>query len=118
MRKPVTAPEKLQVTPLHGLTVAASFRASRGWAWPPPSSPARSSPFAQEKGVLHGGRWSSRPKKIAGLDFSETQRKQLLKGLNDLAKDFEKLRKVPLPNAVPPALRSRPSCPGLPCREA
>jgi len=50
--------------------------------------------------------------KIAGLSFTEVQRKQLLKGMNSLAEDFKKLRAVPLPNAVPPALRFSPLLPG------
>ena len=67
--------------------------------------------LAEEKGALTE-EVGLQAEKVAGLTFTDAQRKQLLKGMNDLRKDFEKLRAVPLPNGVPPALRFSPSCPG------
>jgi Asp-tRNA(Asn)/Glu-tRNA(Gln) amidotransferase A subunit family amidase len=67
--------------------------------------------LAEEKGALTE-EVVLQAEKVAGLAFTDAQRKQLLKGLNDLSKDFEKLRKVPLPNGVPPALRFSPLLPG------
>ncbi|MGE5235415.1 MAG: amidase [Acidobacteriota bacterium] len=46
--------------------------------------------------------------KIAGLEFTDAERDLMLKGLDQLEADFEKIRAVPLGNAVPPALRFAP----------
>ncbi len=46
--------------------------------------------------------------KIAGLQFSETERKLMVEGINDLREDFEALREVPLPNSISPALSFDP----------
>ena len=67
--------------------------------------------IAQEKGSLTE-EVVLQAEKVAGLTFTDAQRKQLLKGMNDLRKDFEKLRAVPLPNSVSPALRFSPLLPG------
>ena len=67
--------------------------------------------LAEEKGALTE-EVVLQAEKVAGLHFTDAQRKQLLKGLNGLAQDFEKLRKVPLPNEVAPALRFSPLLPG------
>ncbi len=68
--------------------------------------------LAQEKGALTE-EVVLQAEKIAGLAFTEPQRKQLLKGLESLAKDVGALRALPLPNSVPPALRFSPLLPGV-----
>ena len=50
--------------------------------------------------------------KIAGLSFTNKQKDLMVKGLNGLGEDFDKIRTVPLPNGVPPALRFSPLLPG------
>ncbi len=42
---------------------------------------------------------------VSGLDLPEDQRAMMIEGVNGLLADFEKLRAVPLDNAVPPAWR-------------
>lgn len=51
--------------------------------------------------------------KLAGLDFSDDERELMLKGLDELRSDYEKLREVPLDNSVPPALHFDPVLPGM-----
>jgi len=50
---------------------------------------------------------------LAGLDFTDEERELMLKGLDDLRKDYETLRKVPIDNSVPPALHFQPQLPGM-----
>src|SRR5258708_8877405 len=42
--------------------------------------------------------------KLIGLNFSDAKQDSMLNDLNDLRTNYENLRKVPLPNSVPPAL--------------
>jgi Asp-tRNA(Asn)/Glu-tRNA(Gln) amidotransferase A subunit family amidase len=51
--------------------------------------------------------------KIAGLTFTEAQRDRLVNGVNSLSNRIDALRKVELPNSVPPALRFDPVLPGM-----
>jgi Asp-tRNA(Asn)/Glu-tRNA(Gln) amidotransferase A subunit family amidase len=51
---------------------------------------------------------------VAGLSFTEQERALMLKGLDDLRESYAKLRAVPLPNDVPPALRFDPVVSGAP----
>jgi len=49
---------------------------------------------------------------LAGLTFTDDERKLMEKGVGDHLLNFERLRAVPLDNAVPPALLFRPLLPG------
>jgi len=51
---------------------------------------------------------------IAGLSFTDEQREQMLRGLNQNVQSYTRIRQVELPNAVPPALRFDPNPPGAP----
>ncbi|HZV35554.1 MAG TPA: amidase family protein, partial [Verrucomicrobiae bacterium] len=46
--------------------------------------------------------------KISGLDFSDAQINQMLRGLNSDVKDYQTIRTVPLPNSVPSAMLFNP----------
>ena len=46
--------------------------------------------------------------KIIGLEFTKEKRELMLEGVQDHREDFEALRKVPLPNSVPPAFAFNP----------
>ena len=59
---------------------------------------AADKPALTEKMIRQAG-W------IAGIDVSDDHRKLMLEGMQDLLGDLEKLRAVPLSNAVAPALR-------------
>jgi Asp-tRNA(Asn)/Glu-tRNA(Gln) amidotransferase A subunit family amidase len=48
---------------------------------------------------------------LAGLEFSESERDMVLKGLADLRGDFDKIRALALPNSLAPALRFEPARP-------
>ena len=111
MRKPLTAPEKPQVAPGHGLDRRRFMARLAGLGVASAAFPGTLLALAEEKGALTE-EVVLQAEKIAGLSFTEAQRKQLLKGLNSLAEDFKKLRAVPLPNSVPPALRFSPLLPG------
>jgi Asp-tRNA(Asn)/Glu-tRNA(Gln) amidotransferase A subunit family amidase len=50
--------------------------------------------------------------KITGLVFTESERKMMVKRLNDRLDSYEKLRTVKLDNSVPPALNFTPLPPG------
>lgn len=50
--------------------------------------------------------------KIAGLEFSATDRDLMLEGVEENLAAFRELRKVAVPNSVPPALRFDPLPPG------
>jgi len=50
---------------------------------------------------------------LTGLHFSDPQRDLMVKGLEDLEKDYARLRTVVLDNSVPPALRFDPASPLL-----
>ena len=45
---------------------------------------------------------------VAGLEFTEAEREQMVRGLNRQLEAYRALRSVPLPNGVPPALRFDP----------
>jgi Asp-tRNA(Asn)/Glu-tRNA(Gln) amidotransferase A subunit family amidase len=51
--------------------------------------------------------------KIAGLEFTDTERELMLSGVEELREDYEKLREVVLDNSVPPALHFDPVLPGM-----
>jgi Asp-tRNA(Asn)/Glu-tRNA(Gln) amidotransferase A subunit family amidase len=51
--------------------------------------------------------------KIAGLEFTEPQRNQLLTGLNNRLRSYAQIRALQMPNAVPPALHFDPVLPGM-----
>jgi Asp-tRNA(Asn)/Glu-tRNA(Gln) amidotransferase A subunit family amidase len=51
--------------------------------------------------------------KIAGLEFTEPQRNQLLNGLNNRLRSYAQIRALQMPNAVPPALHFDPVLPGM-----
>jgi Asp-tRNA(Asn)/Glu-tRNA(Gln) amidotransferase A subunit family amidase len=50
---------------------------------------------------------------IAGLEFTDDERELMLKGLEELREDYERLREVPLDNSVSPALSFDPVLPGM-----
>jgi Asp-tRNA(Asn)/Glu-tRNA(Gln) amidotransferase A subunit family amidase len=50
---------------------------------------------------------------IAGLEFTDAEREEMVRGLNNSLEAFEQLREVPLPNAVPPAIQFDPVLPGM-----
>ncbi|HSJ12977.1 MAG TPA: amidase [Longimicrobiales bacterium] len=49
---------------------------------------------------------------IAGLEFTDAEREQMVRGLNTALERFERIRAVPLANDVPPALHFEPLLPG------
>jgi Asp-tRNA(Asn)/Glu-tRNA(Gln) amidotransferase A subunit family amidase len=51
--------------------------------------------------------------KLAGLEFTDEQRDQLLTGLNNRLRNYEQVRALQLPNSVPPALQFDPVLPGM-----
>ncbi|MEJ2748285.1 MAG: amidase family protein [Anaerolineae bacterium] len=55
----------------------------------------------------------SEAEKLAGLTFTESERKLMLEGVRERRDDYEKLRQVPLANDVPPALQFVPQSPRL-----
>jgi Asp-tRNA(Asn)/Glu-tRNA(Gln) amidotransferase A subunit family amidase len=52
--------------------------------------------------------------KVAGLEFTDGEREQMLRGLNQNVEHWEQLRSVPLPNSVVPAVQFDPQLPGVP----
>jgi hypothetical protein len=52
--------------------------------------------------------------KVAGLEFTDGEREQMLRGLNQNVEHWEQLRAVPLPNSVVPAVQFDPQLPGVP----
>ena len=50
---------------------------------------------------------------LAGLEFSDQERKLMLEDVNDNLESFETLRTIPIPNSVPPALDFNPVLPGM-----
>jgi Asp-tRNA(Asn)/Glu-tRNA(Gln) amidotransferase A subunit family amidase len=46
--------------------------------------------------------------KVVGLDFSDKKIDMLLPGLRNHLRDFETIRKIPLSNAIPPAIQFNP----------
>ena len=50
---------------------------------------------------------------IAGLEFTDDERELMLSGLEDLRKDYERLREMPIDNSVSPALLFDPMLPGI-----
>jgi Asp-tRNA(Asn)/Glu-tRNA(Gln) amidotransferase A subunit family amidase len=50
---------------------------------------------------------------LSGLEFTDEERELMLKGLEDLREDYERLREVPLDNSVSPALHFEPVLPQL-----
>jgi len=52
--------------------------------------------------------------KVAGLEFTDEEREQMLRGLNQNVEHWEQLRAVPLPNSVVPAVQFDVQLPGVP----
>ena len=50
---------------------------------------------------------------IAGLEFTDEEREDIARGLSRSVRNYERLREVPLPNAVPPAVQFDPVLPGM-----
>lgn len=50
--------------------------------------------------------------KAAGLEFTDEQRELMVRGPKRNLEQWEQLRQVPLPNAVPPAVQFDPQVPG------
>src|SRR5688500_8506168 len=50
---------------------------------------------------------------VAGLTFDDAQREMMVNGLKRLQTQIAEIRKVPLPNDVPPALTFNPVLPGM-----
>jgi Asp-tRNA(Asn)/Glu-tRNA(Gln) amidotransferase A subunit family amidase len=50
---------------------------------------------------------------LSGLEFTDDERALMLKGLDDLRRDYEALREVPIDNSVAPALQFQPLLPGM-----
>ncbi|HEX6132993.1 MAG TPA: amidase family protein [Longimicrobiales bacterium] len=51
--------------------------------------------------------------KLAGLAFTDEERERIARGLNNNVRNYERLREVELPNAVPPAVQFDPLLPGM-----
>jgi Asp-tRNA(Asn)/Glu-tRNA(Gln) amidotransferase A subunit family amidase len=51
--------------------------------------------------------------KIAGLEFTDEERESIARSLNNSVRNYERLREVPLPNAVVPAVQFDPVLPGM-----
>jgi Asp-tRNA(Asn)/Glu-tRNA(Gln) amidotransferase A subunit family amidase len=56
--------------------------------------------------------------KVAGLEFSQQEREQMLEGLQQNLDAYRALRRVEIPNEVPPALHFDPQLPGRPLPDA
>jgi Asp-tRNA(Asn)/Glu-tRNA(Gln) amidotransferase A subunit family amidase len=63
--------------------------------------------LAQEQGALTA-EVIAQAEKVAGVSFSAAHREMMLKGMNELEKDFAKLRELPLTNDVAPAIHFSP----------
>lgn len=50
---------------------------------------------------------------LAGLSFTDEERKLMVDDLNDNLGDYDKIHAVPLPNSVPPAIHFNPVLPGM-----
>jgi Asp-tRNA(Asn)/Glu-tRNA(Gln) amidotransferase A subunit family amidase len=50
--------------------------------------------------------------KVAGLDFTEEELDDMVRGLNSNLRSYEALRRQPVPNEVPPAVQFDPVLPG------
>jgi len=51
--------------------------------------------------------------KLAGLEFTDSQRELMVAGLNDHLEKYEKMRQIPLNNSVAPAIQFNPILPGM-----
>ena len=51
--------------------------------------------------------------KIAGLEFTDSERELMIDGLNGLLENYEKIRRVPLDNSIVPAIQFSPILPGM-----
>ena len=51
--------------------------------------------------------------RIAGLEFTEDERESIARGLTRSVRNYERLREVPLPNSVVPAVQFDPVLPGM-----
>lgn len=67
---------------------------------------------AQEQGVVTTA-MIAQAEKIAGLEFTEEEREEMVRGLDQNARAWEQLREVEIPNSVHPALLFDPVPPGL-----
>ncbi len=52
--------------------------------------------------------------KVAGLEFTEEQREEMVRGLNGNLRQYQALRELTIPNEVPPALHFDPMLPHMP----
>ena len=50
---------------------------------------------------------------LVGLEFTETEREALVRGVNANARSYAQLRTVSIPNSVPPAVQFDPILPGM-----
>ncbi|HYN21689.1 MAG TPA: amidase [Thermoanaerobaculia bacterium] len=50
--------------------------------------------------------------KVIGLDFTESERDLMLKGLDEALEDYKRIRETAIDNSVPPAIRFDPVLPG------
>ena len=51
--------------------------------------------------------------KLAGLEFTDSERELMMEGLNENLEKYEKLRRIPLGNNVAPAIQFKPILPGM-----
>jgi Asp-tRNA(Asn)/Glu-tRNA(Gln) amidotransferase A subunit family amidase len=51
--------------------------------------------------------------KLAGLEFTDEEREQIASSANGRLRNYERIRELAMPNAVPPALRFDPLLPGV-----
>ncbi len=51
--------------------------------------------------------------KVAGLEFTDTERDLMLEGVNEYLEAYEKLRAITINNSVPPAIQFNPILPGM-----
>jgi Asp-tRNA(Asn)/Glu-tRNA(Gln) amidotransferase A subunit family amidase len=54
----------------------------------------------------------SAAEQLAGLEFTDEERELMLRGANRALESYERLREVPIPNSVAPAVRFDPVLPG------
>jgi len=50
---------------------------------------------------------------LAGLNFTEAQRRMVLEGVNQNLQSYDQIRRVPLEASIEPALRFSPVLPGM-----
>jgi len=92
------------------LTIPAVFLACAFGFGPAPASRAQDAPPASP---AVGAEEIGEAQKLLGLEFDEAERELMAKGVRENLAQYESLRKIPLPNGVPPALVFHPVPPDM-----